>query len=75
MTSTGLPQLLSVGLKEMGVLRIFLPSGSSGSHYKVRLSQVGHYLLLSVGCMLIGTGLTSAGLDGLAGGFRVKCLP
>ena len=70
MTSTWLPQLLCLGLKEMGVLRIFLPSGSSGSHYEVRSPQVGHYLPSSIGCMLIGTGLTSAGLDGLAGGFE-----
>ena len=70
MASTGLTQLLSLSLKEMGFLRIFLPSGSSGSHYEVRLLQVGHYLPSSISCMLIGTGLTSAGLDGLAGGFE-----
>ena len=70
MTSTWLPQLLSLGLKEMGVLRIFLPSGSSGSHYKVRSLQVDHYLPSSLGYMLIGTGLISVGLAGLAGGFN-----
>ena len=62
--------LLSLGLKEIGFLRIFLPGRSSGSHYKVRLPQAGHYLPSSIGCMLIGTGLTSAGLTGLAGGFK-----
>ena len=58
------------GSKRNGFLRIFLPSRSSGSHYEVRLPQADHYLPSSVSCMLIGTRLTSAGLDGLAGGFE-----
>ena len=34
------------------------------------IATSGHYLPSSIGCMLIGTGLTSAGLAGLAGGFK-----
>ena len=56
--------------KKMCFWRIFLPSGSSGSHFEARSPQAGHYLPSSVGCIFIGTGLMSAGLAGFAGGFE-----